>query len=103
MQDQYETRYGIYNHQAELQPGEARPLASVAMFPSEDYTKRSMLYDVLEEYAENNYKEIWGLNLTQFLALPRFQVEMMREITAEVRKRKTMTMEDIEKQINGGG
>lgn len=85
MQDQYETRLGIYNHQL----SKDRPLASVAMFPCENFTERSPLYDALEEYADGSFKEVWGLTVTEFLNLPQYQVRMIRDLTKEVLKRRT--------------
>ena len=84
LQDQYETFFGIYNHLA----SKDRPLASVAMFPQEDYTENSPLYDALSDYAENGYNEIWGMSLKEFLDQPRYVVKMMREISLRIKEKK---------------
>jgi|DEB19_MinimDraft_2_1074335.scaffolds.fasta_scaffold42397_2 hypothetical protein len=99
MYDQYETWYGIYDHLTPREPSEARPLASVAMHESENYTEGGVLYDSLMNYAEKNYKEIWGLNLTQFLSLPCYMTKMLREITDMVHEKKVKAVEDAEQVL----
>lgn len=91
--DQYETRYGIYNHQ---QPNKMRPLASVALQPSENFTERSILYDALEEYALENYRDVWGLSVAEFLDLPQYLVKMLRSVMPTALERKRKALEDAE-------
>ena len=95
MQDQYEYQFGIFNHGA----AGNRPFSSVAMFPSENYTERSNYYDALTEYAEGNYKEIWGLNIHEFLNQPPYMVRMMREITNNVMQKKIQAIGDVRNQV----
>lgn len=95
MQDHYESRYGIFNH---LENKE-RPLASVAMLPSENYTERSRLYDAFEDYADHGYKDIWGLSITEFLGLPAYQVKLLRKITNEVIARKESVLDSAEAAV----
>lgn len=66
------------------------------MHPSENFTEGGMLYDSLINYAEKNYKEIWGLNLTEFLNLPCYMTKMLREITDTVHERKVKAVENAE-------
>lgn len=95
MQDAYESRFGIFNHAT----NKSRPLASVAMFPSEDTVAATALYDAYEEYARNGYKEIWGLSVGEFLNQPRYIVEMMREITIQVMKRKSSALDEVKANL----
>lgn len=97
MQDQYEYQFGIFNHGA----ASSRPFSSVAMFPSENYTERSAYYDALTEYAEGNYREIWGLDIQQFLDQPQYIVKMMREITNNVMQKKIQAIGDVRNQVEG--
>lgn len=97
LQDHYETRVGIFNH---FEPS-GRPLASVAMHPSEDYTENSSLYDALEEYVEGGYKDIWGLNITEFLNQPQYLVRLQRKITKEIMKKRIAALDDLDLQKNG--
>lgn len=94
MQDQYEQRYGIFNHRA----SKDRPLASVAMHPCEDSLQNSLLYEACEEYASLNYRETWGLSLTEFLNQPRYVVEMMKAITTDVIKKKALAVDEFNKK-----
>lgn len=95
MQDQYEHRFGIFDHSS----SQNRPLSSVAMFECENYTERSAYYDALLEYAEGNYKEIWGLNIDEFLNRPQYIVKMMRMATEEVMKKKINVINDVSSQV----
>lgn len=99
MYDQYETRYGIYDHLTPRPSTEVRPLASVAMHPSENFTEGGIMYDSLLNYAEKNYKEIWGLNLTEFLNLPCYMTKMLREITDMVHEKKNKAIEIAEQDL----
>lgn len=95
MQDQYEHQFGIFNHGS----SKDRPFSSVAMFECENYTERSAYYDALLEYADGNYKEIWGLDVHEFLNQPQYLVKMMREITKEIMGKKITAMNDVKNQI----
>lgn len=95
MSDYYDVRFGLFNH-AE---SKARPLSSVAMFPCENYTERAPLYDAYKEYAERNYKEIWGLSVKEFLDLPQYIVRMMRSITVDIMASKESAISEVEKSM----
>lgn len=82
MTEAYESRFGIFNHMSE--EAKQRPLASVAMFPSENTTDRGLFYDAAMEFSRNNYREIWGYTLSEFLSMPQWKVKMIRDITQEV-------------------
>lgn len=83
----YETRYKIHDHHHDR----SRPLASVAMFPSENVVENGMLYDTLEEFGGKNYREIWGLSLAEYLRLPRYMVQMLQKATERlIERRETM-------------
>lgn len=91
MQDQYEYRFGIFNHGAVKD----RPMSSVAMFESENYTERSLYYDALTEYAEGGYRDIWGLDVHEFLNQPTYIVKMMKEITHNVIAKKNNVVDEV--------
>ena len=90
MQDQYDVRYGL------LSPELAHhPLASVLMQPCEDMTRNSALYDLYEEYAVKNYRELWGIGVDEYLNRPVWVVEMMREIADHVLEKRSAAVERI--------
>lgn len=95
MGDYYDARFGLFNH-AE---SKARPLSSVAMFPCENYTERTPIYDAYKEYAERNYKELWGLSVKEFLDLPQYIVRMIRSITVDIMASKNTALEEVERSI----
>ena len=90
MQDQYETRFGIYNHMSRND----RPLASVAMFPCEDTVQNSVIYEDYEEFALKRYHDVWGLSVEEFLGLPQYKVRMMREIADAVAAKRNSILTD---------
>jgi hypothetical protein len=90
MQDQYEIRTGIFDH---VTNGAERPLSSVAMFPSEDFTSNGKTYDILQKYAQGNYREIWGLSIEEYLQLPQWKTRMMEKIADEILKKKTKALD----------
>jgi hypothetical protein len=97
--DAYETRYGIFDHRGASQ---TRPLASVAFHDSENCTENSLLYDAFTEYARESYKDIWGLNLSDFLTLPHYVTRMLREITPEITKKRAKDAETVANDIGLG-
>lgn len=98
MYDLYETVYGIFNH---LHPtARNRPLASVAMFPSEDINDSGLLEVVIRRYIEKDIHSIFGLNLEEFLNLPMDIAEMLMDIAKDTRETKKQTLDEIEKNLN---
>lgn len=95
MQDQYEVRTGIFDH---VTNGKERPLSSVAMFPCEDFVANGRTYDILLKYARDNYREMWGLSIEEFMSLPQWKVRLMEKVSDEVMKKKTA---EINNQLNG--
>lgn len=98
MYDLYETVYGVFNH---LHPSSRnRPLASVAMFPSEDINDSGLLELVIRRYVEKDIHSIFGLNLEEFLNLPMDIAEMLIDIANDNRATKKQTLDDIERTLN---
>ena len=89
MHDQYEMRYGVFNHLA----AHKDPLSSVAMHPCEDTFTDSKLAELCEEYALLNYHEMWGLSLDEFLRRPTYEVQMLREISERVSKKRAAAVD----------
>ncbi len=68
--DVYESGFGIYNHNQHAADN-SRPLALVAMHWSESSSDQSALYERIEQFKERQVYQTFGLNLTEFLDLPR--------------------------------
>jgi len=96
MQDLYETEYGIYNH---LQKNKNRPIASVAFHQSEDINDGSLLEEIIRTYTVKNIKNLYGINLIDFLELPQDIVEMLFSIADEENNKKLNTLSEAEKQF----
>lgn len=98
LQDLYEKQYGIYNH---LDPSnKSRPLSSVAMHACEDVNNGSLLEEAVKTYVVRGIKDLYGLNLIEFLELPLDIVELLFEISGQELAKKSATLSDVEKQFN---
>lgn len=99
LMEAYETKYGIYNHD---NPDPNRPLALIAMHPKEDTRERSPLYETIERYRIFDVYKHYGLNLREFLELPRDMVtEIFRQLTLAASKengRMAAALKEIEGQ-----
>lgn len=83
----YDVQYGIYNHDADDPDRPRRPLALVAMHPKENPSEFSALYRMLDRFAHHQIYEKFGLNLEEFLSLPREMVERIFHVSAEKAKK----------------
>lgn len=66
----YETNHGIFNH-INGPNKDSQPLAMVAMHESENNTSDTTLYEQIELYLKLDVYKNTGLNLNDFLDLPR--------------------------------
>ena len=90
MRDQYELRYGI------MSPEQQRhPLSSVLMHPCEEVASTGKLRDLYEEFATKQYREMWGLSVDEFFDRPIWVVDMMREISDEVLRKRGRAVESL--------
>lgn len=96
MQDLYETEYGIYNH---LSQSKKKPLASVAMFASEDINDGSLLEEVIRTYHYRKIYDIFHISLIEFLELPFDIVQMLYQIADEENSKKNNAITDLEKEF----
>lgn len=87
----YETMYEIFNHDGPQ--AAARPLALVAMHPKENYSEYSKLYRTIWRFQHHNVKEMFGLNLVEFLNLPHELVELLFKISFEQVRKEALKQE----------
>jgi len=64
LQDLYESHYGIYDHLHVA--SKRKPLASIAMHPSEDTIDSSLLDQTIRSYTARGIRELYGLSLVDF-------------------------------------
>lgn len=83
-EDLYLTHSGICS-QEDLK---ARPLATVAMHPAEDYIGNSVYIDLLREYVTRDYGETLGMTFDEFLKLPHWKAELIRKSLPAIIKEK---------------
>lgn len=68
LRESYDKHYGIYNHDIN---DPKRPYALVELHDAERVTAVSPLYEMLDHFPEKQILKYFGLNLLQFLELPR--------------------------------
>lgn len=97
----YETHFGIFNHmEEEAKETITRPMASVALYDMEENGQGSPLYRRISQYIRNGIEKHTGLNLIEFLSLPR---EMIQFIYAECEKQsktEVQGMEALQRDLN---
>lgn len=100
LRDTYETLYGIYNHEAD---NPARPLAVMGMHAAEDAHTGSLLYERIEQFGEKEVFQFYGLNLVQFLDLPRDIGMKILETCEKLKAKKGREAEAALAQFGGKG
>ena len=96
MQDEYDVVYGFYNHH---NTSVNRPLASVAFHQPEDINDSSLLEEAIRTYVDRGIKEVYGLNLIEFLDLPLDIIEMLMNVAGDVQGKKASVLDSIERDI----
>ncbi len=84
MLENYETAYGIYDHDVERAD---RPFAAVEMHPAEDNLTDSLLYERMRQFAYHGVADTFNISWNEYLALPCYDAAEIMEI-ASVKKAK---------------
>lgn len=79
LRDTYDLTYGIFDHEHDL----SRPLALVGKHEREDTTEYGALYRVIYQFNTYEVNKNWGLNLSEFLELPREIGRLLLRISSE--------------------
>lgn len=102
LNESYEQSYGIFNHDS----AQANPLSIVSVHPSERYTEGSGLYNLIARYLKHPIKECFGLNLIDFINLPREYTEELFRLSAIGKATHTgggdREMQELDKLLKGG-
>lgn len=93
----YEHEYGIFPH---LQKNPNRPLATVALHPSEEIIDDSLLEEAIRSYTKRGIKELYNLSVTEFLDLPVHVVNLLIKIADETSSQKHQVAASIERELN---
>lgn len=97
LQERYETEAGIYNHDISVATEIDSSLAILGMHPAEDIMSYSGVRKRMIEYIEADVKEYFGLDFYEFLAQPRYTLDLMLELCA-IKQREKHQIE--QKKIN---
>lgn len=91
----YELAYSLYDHNQE----DAHPWSLVLSNPKENYTDYSPLHRTIFSYRVRDVYKRYGLNLTEFLELPREFVDLLLEASANEAKEDNATAESIANEL----
>ena len=92
----YETATGLYNH---FDGSNRRPIASVALHPQEDIYQGDLLKEHVDQFSLKNIYKTFGINLIDFLNLPRHVCEMITVAATNELRRKATEADKIEKDL----
>lgn len=84
--EEYETAFGIYNHDAPTDP-ESHPLAIIEMHSAEDTATPSLMYERMRQFAATDCAKYFNLSWPEFIDQPHDMVEEQLVIAAELKKR----------------
>jgi hypothetical protein len=94
MLELYETHYGIYDH---LANSAYRPMSSVAMHASEDYSADSLLEECIRTYRAKSVQQYFGLSLVEFMELPVDIVAMLLSEATDLQSKDSAQVDDIDR------
>jgi hypothetical protein len=89
----YETNFGIYNHYGH----DVKPLALMTLHPSEDIDLECPLDDVVKSYDDYGILEMWGLNIREYLSLPRYMIDALKRVGTSQREIRLNRLKEKEK------
>ncbi len=92
----YEYKTKIYNH---VQETSKRPLSSIAFHDAEDITNNSLLEDSFKSYIKHDIKNIFGLNLVEYLNLPLDIINLMEKIAISEIKTKNSALSKLHNEL----
>lgn len=99
MREQYETAFGIYNHDS-VEAAD-RLLSLVAMQPAEDTITGSELYYRLKKFADFGVPKHFNMSLKEFMENPRYINDMILTISEERQKVDAKVAEELNRQLSG--
>ena len=100
LMEQYEKTYKICDHDMY---GLTRPLALIAMHPSEDTSTNSALHDMIDKFADLNVYKYFGLSFDKFLELPSETVNKVLEVCAKRNKVEGAITNDMLRNLENSG
>ena len=95
LREAYEVSYQIFDHDADS----THPWALVMDHPKENYTEYGTLYRTIHGFHFRDIHKKFGLNLTEFLELPREIVELVIHIANKDIERKNRTFDEVKDNL----
>lgn len=92
MLERYDTSFGVFNHRATVEsvPGTVdRPLALVAMHPSEDPITGSLLHERLKVFIELDIAKYVNISFPDFLDQPTYLCDLQIELCNEKQRKES--------------
>lgn len=104
----YETSNAIFDHLQQgmlddspgIEPDQKRPLSSVAMHFAEDTSSTSVLYQRIRIFKDRKVYALMGLNLTEFLELPRDLCDFILSECGKHQDREATATDEVLKDLN---
>lgn len=93
----YETKFGVFDH---IQNADQRPMSTVALYDTEENGQTSVLYSRIEQYIKSSILKHTGLNLTEFLSLPREIVQWIFKVSENQLRVEGESINAVQKQLN---
>ncbi|MDR3392229.1 MAG: hypothetical protein P4L77_10905 [Sulfuriferula sp.] len=98
MLEQYETLFGIYDHNKKRQAFED-PFAVVALHPAEDSYSYSLMRERMEQFCFHNVSQFFGCSWNEFLLMPACDAEEILQISARRKAKDDSNTGDIISQL----
>ena len=92
----YETKFGIFDH---ILNGDRRPMSSVALYDAEENGANSLLYSRIESYMRSGVYKYTGLNLVEFLNLPREIVQLIFKLTENQSHTEGQALNEVQQHL----
>lgn len=96
LKDMYDQKYGIFDHANKTKE---RPLASVALHPSEEFINNSAIRDHIRLFAKKKIYETWGISHIELMNMPREIANHYYAIADEEMTIKSEVADNVETDI----
>lgn len=93
----YEVEFGVFDHPAHEV---ARPLSVVGLYDTEENGQSSLLYARIEQFIKSNVNKYTGLDLHEFLKLPREIVQWVFKICEEKMKAEDEAYRSLQSHVD---
>lgn len=93
----YETVFGVFDHPANEA---SRPMSVVALYDTEENGRTSLLRARIEQYIKSSVNKYTGLNLQEFLSMPREYVQWVFQFCEDKMKLEDEAYKALRTQVD---